>query len=1119
MSPPPPALGDWEMATGRRRNRSHSKSQQRARDSSHSVRAGGPRKPEWGCPGCGRSNNWACRVKCVCGTKAPQQHIAKLDKAMAEANKGAKTQHLGQREAEIEKLKKQNQAQKETIQKLRAQGKTADADKPAPPTEEPADADDELDLDRFAKIVQEAEAMYGTDDSHAKDLRTRFNEAREKKRAAKPLSKQVRDLEVKLRKRQGQSKTAADAAAQAKEAYEKARLASEEADAEKTKRESEVESLEAELKELRKKQLEEPDGEPASSAAVAWHQLQDALGPNRLNPELAAVIAAAVAATDGRDEPAGATAAHEAPPAAPAAFAEEEADMDIDNFELTPEESVALDALVAGDGGGDGLEEELPEQKAQPPTCEREWATLFPRFSPNALSKSALLADPPAQQRWEEQLCKGNRGKVEGGAGPEKPRHTWKPGITSVNGSSWKTARQVLSRFNTELVAVQETRLRGDQRLRAKQWLAKRGWGSVWSEAWTTAKNRNAGGVAILYRSHMDAGFVWAGVPAEVVPGRVVATPVRGKKVGVYCIYSAYLRTAEGVSAANAEIVGKIFRHAARHGRPFFAVGDFNLSPDQMRTLIDGAPSRVWILYDPEEGTCAKGDGTFSTLDFSLADSRGRLLMRKVSARLDVKLSPHRPVEFEFEEDLNKEVQVEVKCRRLPVDRVVGPFPAPPEWDNQSFEEEAAELVREWREKPHRRKELRPMILDKLGANSEDWNRKAGQELAGTLGIEYADKIRERLGQQVQTKTMSIAKAFKQRSFDSTDGGARAASWVEIRTREVAKLCGLAVEGGFKKKGAKASKAIPPSERVARALKTAKKTKWLAGSKNSLVSALEADAKSFWTGVLAEAVAVVEEAAEKGSADDYKQAALDMEHLHGITDIIAKKLQKDEAEADKKAYDKWAEQVLSSGAGVAHKLCRAALEEEKVEQVFWEDANTTCPAARLEADRAKWKELWGAEEVAREDRLEAEQVGTKKAGENQANRRLRGKQPAKQPDKENLADAVPQPEAPPRRRVKFKKAPEAMMRQEAGENQGSHSKNEEEEELEQWLLYGDAPEDGPASAAAIRAASAAFKRHTCAVDGWHPQHYKHLSDQTLARLGLLFWLAECVGQFPRKTAM
>ena len=271
-------------------------------------------------------------------------------------------------------------------------------------------------------------------------------------------------------------------------------------------------------------------------------------------------------------------------------------------------------------------------------------------------------------------------------------------------------------------------------------------------------------------------------------------------------------------------------------------MGDFNLSPEQMRSLIDGAPSRVWILHDPEEGTCAKGDGTYSTLDFSLTDSRGRLLVRKVAARLDVKMSPHRPVVFEFEEDTSKEVQVEIKCPRLLVDRVVGPFPAPPAWDNSAFEESVAKLISDWREKPQERKQLRPQILEKLEAAHEEWNAKAGEELAGNLGIEYADKIRERLGQQIQTKTMSIAKAFNQKNLEGKEGGARAAGWVEIRTREVAKLSALAAEGYDKKAGKKARDQIPPKERVARALKTAEKTRKIAKAKSSVVDNLEGEA-------------------------------------------------------------------------------------------------------------------------------------------------------------------------------------------------------------------------------------------------------------------------------------
>ena len=122
-------------------------------------------------------------------------------------------------------------------------------------------------------------------------------------------------------------------------------------------------------------------------------------------------------------------------------------------------------------------------------------------------------------------------------AGPAR----WKLGIFFIHGSPWKTARDILHIVDTEMVVVQEVMRKGDQRQRAKQWLAKRGWGSEWRKGWTTEKKRTAGGVAILFRSHMDIGFDWPGVPATVVPGRVVATPVRRKKPGTSFIYSSHL--------------------------------------------------------------------------------------------------------------------------------------------------------------------------------------------------------------------------------------------------------------------------------------------------------------------------------------------------------------------------------------------------------------------------------------------------------------------------------------------------------------------------------------------------------------------------------------------------
>ena len=174
-----------------------------------------------------------------------------------------------------------------------------------------------------------------------------------------------------------------------------------------------------------------------------------------------------------------------------------------------------------------------------------------------------------------------------------------------------------------------------------------------------------------------------------------------------------------------------------------------------------------------------------------------------------------------------------------------------------------------------------------------------------------------------------------------------------------------------------------------------------------------------------------------------------------------------------------------------------------------ENKNTTCPTARLAADRQKWKTLWGATDCLAKG-------GTPQGadGGRALRRRIRGKQAPSEREEGEAANTADFPENPPRRRVRFKQAPGKQAPDKACEEVSA-----EDKELDLWMLYGDAPADGPAKAPAIRAASARFKRSTCAVDGWHPQHFNNLSDGSLARLGLIFWMAECVGQFPEKAAM
>ena len=66
-------------------------------------------------------------------------------------------------------------------------------------------------------------------------------------------------------------------------------------------------------------------------------------------------------------------------------------------------------------------------------------------------------------------------------------------------------------------------------------------------------------------------------------------------------------------------------------------------------------------------------------------------------------------------------------------------------------------------------------------------------------------------------------------------------------------------------------------------------------------------------------------------------------------------------------------------------------------------------------------------------------------------------------------------------------------------------------------MYGEAPTEPAVSAEGLRQASKAFKKRTCAVDGWHPRHYSLLSDGALSCLGWLPHMCEVLGDFPAVT--
>ena len=96
--------------------------------------------------------------------------------------------------------------------------------------------------------------------------------------------------------------------------------------------------------------------------------------------------------------------------------------------------------------------------------------------------------------------------------------------------------------------------------------------------------------------------------------------------------------------------------------------------------MLAEADRSLYLTADSDLGTCAKANGTFSTLDYAVTDSWARYLILVTKVRLDVPMSPHRRVTFVMDFVAQRQVEISVRCPLLPPEAPVGPRPRPHDW-------------------------------------------------------------------------------------------------------------------------------------------------------------------------------------------------------------------------------------------------------------------------------------------------------------------------------------------------------------------------------------------------------------------------------------------------------
>ena len=224
---------------------------------------------------------------------------------------------------------------------------------------------------------------------------------------------------------------------------------------------------------------------------------------------------------------------------------------------------------------------------------------------------------------------------------------------TTGSGSAYELLKTLRSRCKEVVaVALQEHWCRGEDLpdLQAKP--MRLGWKSAPVAATSSEKGHcPSAGVAIAVPQHLRLaklpGQEWDASPSGS-PGRIAKAWVQAVTPCGLLVISVYLWTSEGLTQRNREIISTALGEARAHGGPWVILGDFNLTPEELRQgvghVIDKAGGAIWAPSQPTFYPSTQHQPR--TIDYALIDTRITGAQLSVHVPAEGKLQGHRAVEF-----------------------------------------------------------------------------------------------------------------------------------------------------------------------------------------------------------------------------------------------------------------------------------------------------------------------------------------------------------------------------------------------------------------------------------------------------------------------------------------
>ncbi len=209
----------------------------------------------------------------------------------------------------------------------------------------------------------------------------------------------------------------------------------------------------------------------------------------------------------------------------------------------------------------------------------------------SALEQDLLGAHPPwtGDREASRELQRGRRGRRRrGGEAFALPKECklkdashrragiW--ALDAVNANAWPRAAEHLASTAADIVMVQETRRGPRGKNAAEREAARLKWSASLAPGVVTQAGRISAGVAVGVRSHIGLADAKAATGNGAAAGRYIRRWAGCMCRGGVHLGCVYIRTSEGMSGANGDILQQVAEDLATIRGPWILAGDFNMT-------------------------------------------------------------------------------------------------------------------------------------------------------------------------------------------------------------------------------------------------------------------------------------------------------------------------------------------------------------------------------------------------------------------------------------------------------------------------------------------------------------------------------------------------------------